>query len=227
MKLYDGMIVRTGGHEYRTISRQPDGQWIAVADADEGRVVFGPCHETSLAAAIEDGFYTVVFDTAMADEFFAHQADGHYCGGAHDESFYQECDPYDVATPTMPGGSPVFPPSDAAERKALPVVEGVLDYFPLALLEVAKVSKAGNDQHNPGEPLHWARGKSYDHANTIGRHLLERGTVDTDGLRHSAKLAWRALALLQKELELAQGYDRDAVDPVAKAPCACTDCACK
>jgi hypothetical protein len=109
----------------------------------------------------------------------------------------------------MPGGSPVFPTADAAERKALPIVEGVLDYFPLALLEVAKVSKAGNDQHNPGQPLHWARGKSFDHANCIGRHLLERGTFDTDGLRHSAKLAWRALALLQKEIEVAAGYDRD------------------
>lgn len=111
----------------------------------------------------------------------------------------------------MPGGSPVFPPSNSIERKAAPLVTGVLDYFPLALLEVAKVSKAGNDQHNAGEPLHWARGKSYDHANCIGRHLLERGLVDTDGVRHSAKLAWRALALLQKELELEQGYDRDDI----------------
>jgi hypothetical protein len=88
----------------------------------------------------------------------------------------------------------------------------VLDYFPLANLEVARISKAGNDQHNPGQPLHWARGKSYDHANCIGRHLLERGTIDPeDGLRHTAKLAWRALALLQKEMEMAAGYNRDAV----------------
>jgi hypothetical protein len=88
----------------------------------------------------------------------------------------------------------------------------VLDYFPLAILEVARISKAGNDQHNPGQPLHWARGKSYDHANCIGRHLLERGTIDPeDGLRHTAKLAWRALALLQKEMEMAAGYNRDAV----------------
>jgi hypothetical protein len=33
------------------------------------------------------------------------------------------------------------------------------------------------------------------------RHFLERGTVDDDGIRHSTKVAWRALALLQKELE--------------------------
>lgn len=33
------------------------------------------------------------------------------------------------------------------------------------------------------------------------RHFVERGKLDSDGLRHSAKMAWRALALLQKELE--------------------------
>jgi hypothetical protein len=92
-------------------------------------------------------------------------------------------------------------PSDAAERKAIPLVSGVLDYFPAALVEVARVSKAGNDQHNPGQPLHWSRGKSTDQADTLVRHLLERGTLDSDGTRHSAKLAWRALALLQLELE--------------------------
>ncbi len=78
---------------------------------------------------------------------------------------------------------------------------GVLDYFPLALAEIARVSKAGNDQHNPGQPLHWAREKSTDHADCIMRHLSERGTIDSDNQRHSAKMAWRALALLQTELE--------------------------
>jgi hypothetical protein len=92
-------------------------------------------------------------------------------------------------------------PSDPAARKAVPIASGVLDYFPAALAEIAKVSKAGNDQHNPGQPLHWARGKSMDQDDTIIRHFLERGTIDTDGLRHSAKLAWRALALLQLECE--------------------------
>jgi hypothetical protein len=92
-------------------------------------------------------------------------------------------------------------PSDPAERKCIPITAGVLDYFPLAVAEVARVSKAGNDQHNPGQPLHWARGKSTDHADCIARHLIDRGTRDTDGMRHTAKLAWRALALLQEELE--------------------------
>ncbi len=94
-------------------------------------------------------------------------------------------------------------PTDPKARKDIPIASGVLDYFPDALAEIARVSKAGNDQHNPGEPLHWARGKSMDQADTIIRHFLERGTIDSDGLRHSAKMAWRALALLQLEMEAA------------------------
>jgi hypothetical protein len=92
-------------------------------------------------------------------------------------------------------------PTDAAKRKEIPLCTGVLDYFTSALCEVAKVSKVGNDQHNPGEELHWARGKSGDQADTILRHLAERGKIDTDGMRHSAKACWRMLALLQLELE--------------------------
>jgi hypothetical protein len=95
-------------------------------------------------------------------------------------------------------------PGDPQERKGLPITTGVLDYFPLALAEVARVSKTGNDQHNPGEPLHWDKTKSLDHADCIPRHLIDRGNFDTDGMRHSAKLAWRALALLQTELEQEQ-----------------------
>lgn len=93
-------------------------------------------------------------------------------------------------------------PTDAKARKAIPLCTGVLDYFPAALAEVSKVSLQGNIQHNgPDSPLFWARGKSNDQADTIIRHLAERGKIDTDGMRHSAKVAWRALALLQLELE--------------------------
>lgn len=95
-------------------------------------------------------------------------------------------------------------PTDAQARKDIPLVTGLLDYFPAALAEIAKVSKAGNDKHNPGEPLHWAREKSTDQADCIGRHLLERGGIDPEtGQRHTAQMAWRALALLQLELEAA------------------------
>jgi hypothetical protein len=87
------------------------------------------------------------------------------------------------------------------QRKALPLASGVLDYFPDALLAVAEVSRVGNEQHHPGAPLHWDKSKSSDEADALMRHLLDRGTLDTDGLRHTAKAAWRALALLQRELD--------------------------
>ena len=51
-------------------------------------------------------------------------------------------------------------PTEAQERKQIPIVSGVLDYFPLAIAEVAKCSKAGNDQHHPGEPLFWDKTSS-------------------------------------------------------------------
>jgi len=92
-------------------------------------------------------------------------------------------------------------PTDNDARKALPIFTGVLMYFPEAIAAVAHCSKLGNDQHNPGEPLHWAREKSTDERNTCVRHLIEAGTFDVDGVRHSAKAAWRALAALQKEIE--------------------------
>lgn len=94
-------------------------------------------------------------------------------------------------------------PTDPKARKAVPLVAGLLDYFPAALAEVAIVSRIGNEQHNPGQPMHHARGKSTDEADCLVRHLMDRGTIDTDGVRHTAKVAWRALSLLQKELEAA------------------------
>lgn len=86
-------------------------------------------------------------------------------------------------------------------RKERPVYSGVLKYFPDALLEVAHVSFVGNQQHNPGQPLHWDKSKSTDEPDALTRHLLDAGTRDTDGTRHSAKVAWRALANLQREIE--------------------------
>lgn len=105
----------------------------------------------------------------------------------------------------------VIPP-DKDLRKRYPIGSGVLDYFPDALAMVAHTSWMGNEQHNPGQPLHWARGKSMDHADALMRHFIDRGDDDTDGIPHSAKLAWRALALLQEELEqrFGLGFPRGA-----------------
>lgn len=93
--------------------------------------------------------------------------------------------------------------SDVERRKRQPLASGVLDYFPAALRAVAECSLVGNEQHNPGQPLHHARDKSADHPDALLRHLADRGSIDTDGVRHSAKVAWRALAMLQEELEAA------------------------
>lgn len=95
-------------------------------------------------------------------------------------------------------------PKTAAERKQYPIATGFMDYFPDAIAAIANLSYVGNEQHNPGQPLHWARNKSADEADTCQRHFLERGTRDTDGVRHTVKFAWRALAILQKELEAEQ-----------------------
>lgn len=102
------------------------------------------------------------------------------------------------------GGAPTRAttlPEGAAARKNYPIASGVLDYFPDAFVALAALSKKGSDQHNPGKPLFWDREKSGDEADTMMRHFLQRGTSDTDGVSHTVKVAWRALALLQKELE--------------------------
>jgi hypothetical protein len=88
-------------------------------------------------------------------------------------------------------------------RKQRPLYSGVLAYFPKALMEVAHVSFLGNAQHNPGEPLHWAREKSTDHLDCIARHVTDHSVnpIDDDGALHLAKAAWRALAELELYLE--------------------------
>src|ERR1700678_4109038 len=118
----------------------------------------------------------------------------------------------EIAPPTDPAPEHQFArlldSKFSAERKTFPVTTGFLDYFPDAVAAGAEVSFLGNQKHNPGEPLHHARGKSSDHADCIGRHLIQRGgfeEVEIAGVnylvRHSAALFWRAAALLQEELE--------------------------
>lgn len=88
--------------------------------------------------------------------------------------------------------------TDSAGRKATPIFTGVMRYFPDALAAVARLSKAGNDKHNPGEPLHWSREKSTDHGDCIARHQITFDQIDPEsGEYHAAGVAWRALAQLQ------------------------------
>ena len=92
--------------------------------------------------------------------------------------------------------------SEAQKRKDTPVFSGVLKYFPNALKEVSKCSKVGNDQHHPDKPLHWDMDKSKDEYDALTRHLIDHtiDPMDTDGILHLTKVAWRALAGLERHL---------------------------
>ena len=54
-----------------------------------------------------------------------------------------------------------------------------MEYFPDAMVAVAELSMIGNEQHNPGKPLHWDRSKSGDELDALTRHLIDAGTLQT------------------------------------------------
>lgn len=106
--------------------------------------------------------------------------------------------PGDLVREISPLSQTVLRQKTSAERKGEPIHSGVLKYFPDALAAVARVSKAGNDKHNPGEPLHWARTKSTDQMDAGIRHSLTPDQIDPDdGELEAAHMAWRVLAELQ------------------------------
>ena len=84
-------------------------------------------------------------------------------------------------------------PTNAEERKAIPVYTGFIKYFPDAIAEVARESLKGGIQHGQTpETLHWDRTKSKDELDAMMRHI-----IDGDW----AQVAWRAMANLQKKIE--------------------------
>jgi|TARA_B110000285_G_C15113883_1_gene612851 hypothetical protein len=84
-------------------------------------------------------------------------------------------------------------PTDAKERKSIPVYTGFIKYFPNAIAAVAKVSLEGGLQHGQtAETLFWDRAKSKDELDAMMRHVLEEDW---------AQVAWRAMANLEKKLE--------------------------
>lgn len=104
---------------------------------------------------------------------------------------------------------PVFMSTDSALRKLMPVASGVMKYFPDAILLCAWISRAGNDKHNPGESLHWAKEKSTDEPDCEARHMLDffrdlppdPGLEPLGRLGHLASKFWRAAAHLQRECD--------------------------
>lgn len=97
------------------------------------------------------------------------------------------------------------PNTTAEQRKATPVFTGFAMYFPKAMKYVSQVSLAGNKQHHPDEPLHWDKSKSTDETDALLRHLIDAGPdgteMDTDGILHAGKVAWRAMAYLERVLD--------------------------
>lgn len=112
---------------------------------------------------------------------------------------------------------PPFMSTDSATRKLMPVATGFLKYFPDAVLLQAWVSRAGNEKHNPGQPLHWDKSKSADEPDAEVRHMLDhfRNVAPDPGLEplahlgHLASKAWRANAELQRACDEARAaYER-------------------
>lgn len=96
-------------------------------------------------------------------------------------------------------------PTDPKTRKQAPVYTGFMKYFPRAIFAVANLSFVANEQHNPGQTVHWDKTKSKDNLDAQMRHVLdqaiEEGGKDTDEILHLTKNAWRALAALEIHLE--------------------------
>lgn len=121
-------------------------------------------------------------------------------------------------------------PTDSEERKEIPLYRGLFAYFPAALARIARHSKESNDKHNPGMPMHHARGKSTDHEDCILRHTMDLGDLLAAYERdHSLELpavidsilyeatarAWRSLAALQ---ELCERFAGAPLAPNARLP---------
>jgi len=93
---------------------------------------------------------------------------------------------------------------EAERRKKTPMYSGLLAYFPDALALVARNSMVGHVQHNPPNTgMYWDRTKSADEMDAMIRHMADhsKDPYDADGTLHMSKVAWRALAFVQKFLE--------------------------
>ncbi len=93
---------------------------------------------------------------------------------------------------------------EAKRRKMTPMYSGLLAYFPDALALVARNSMVGHYQHNDhNDPMYWDRSKSADEMDAMIRHMADhsKNPRDKDGTLHMSKVAWRALAFVQKFIE--------------------------
>ena len=105
-------------------------------------------------------------------------------------------------------------PTDNTERKKVPVFTAFIKYFPDAIWEVTKVSVEGNEQHNPGEPVHHDPSKSPDEQDSLSRHLLDDAKHPSIGTK--AQIAWRAMMDLQRACVEAQLADKREAQDMAE-----------
>lgn len=120
-------------------------------------------------------------------------------------------------------------PSDDAGRKALPIFAMIVGYFPNALREVTRVCVANNVRYSPDRAptdIVWNRGKSQDQFGSLFRHMLERKVdghvfetvseevakvIGRPNVYVLAEAAWRALAMLEEEIEQQEKHDADVL----------------
>ena len=98
-----------------------------------------------------------------------------------------------------PNGVEQHQPGAKMDAGKAPIVRGVLQYFPLALEHVARVSAKGAAKYawNGWESVPDGFNRYSD---AMGRHLLKEPTeaIDSDtGEFHAAQVAWNALARLE------------------------------
>ena len=94
-------------------------------------------------------------------------------------------------------------PSNDTLRKMIRPWQGFVKYFPDAVALVAYLSRTSNEQHNPGTEMHWDKSKSTEELDSMMNHLLDlaaKGPLsqDSDGILDAVKVAWRAMANLQR-----------------------------
>lgn len=116
---------------------------------------------------------------------------------------------------SLPAGEPpvagwrMYHADTSKRRKEQPVFTGFVQYFPAAMALVAELSRLGNEKHNPGQPLHHARGKSMDHGDCIVRHQATYTDIDKETeMVHAVAVAWRAMAQLQELAESQYGWPK-------------------
>ncbi len=109
-------------------------------------------------------------------------------------------------------------PTDSAARKKAPIFRGFLMYFPDAIAAAARLSRLGNEKHNPGQDMHWSRERSSDQADCIMRHLIDAGPDWTgvysehgEEVLHAVAAFWRAGAMAQIAIERARKDEKNLV----------------